>query len=73
MVRLAYVALQEAPVDGLRRLASWLGVLPVGPWPTPGEERNAVVAAVAAAEKRLAKMPRARRHEPTAAARPRGL
>ena len=71
MVLLAYDGLHGAPVDGLVRLANWLGVAPYGPWPTVGAQRHALVGAVAAAEKRLSKMPRAVRHDPTAAARER--
>jgi hypothetical protein len=61
MVRLSVDALHEAPIEGLVRLACWMGLVVMGPWRTVGEERHALVMVIAAAEKRLAKMSRAKR------------
>lgn len=69
MVLLSDDDLRAASLDGLTRLATWLGVAPPGPWPSDGARRHALVTAIQRAEARLRKMPRERRHEARAAAR----
>lgn len=62
-IRLLQHSLQRARIDGLVRLAMWLGVSPAGPWSTEGARRHDLVRAIMATEKRLARRPRARRWE----------
>lgn len=63
---LDYDDLAQADLAGLVRLATWLGVMPPGPWRNERDKHHAVARAVQAAEGRIAKAPHAFRHHPTA-------
>jgi hypothetical protein len=65
MLLLTRGELHEASTDGLARLARFLlgEAAPAGPWPTDGARRHALVLAIMRAETRLARAPRAHRHD----------
>jgi hypothetical protein len=61
MVLLSADTLHGASLDGLRRLAAWLGVAPDGPWASDGARRHALVKAILRAQACIAKGPTSKR------------
>lgn len=63
MMRLTKDELGAAPLDGLARLACWMGLVVMGPHASDGAHRHALVTAIMRAEANAAKAPRVRRYE----------
>jgi hypothetical protein len=61
MVLLAVDDLRRSNLDGLRRLAAWLGVSVDAGMTSDGAQRHQLVAAILSAQKRLAKGPMSKR------------
>jgi hypothetical protein len=63
MILLDQDELRRAPIEGLVRLAQFMGLRVHGSKAMPGAYRHALVQAIMREEKRLARAPKAKRHD----------